>query len=244
MAFAAVNGLDMYYEIHGDEDGSPLLLLHGGMASTPETWIPFFASFFRVIAPEQMGQGRTADLVDRPFHYHGMAEDTVELMRQLGIESASVIGYSDGGIVGLDMAIHHPKRVTKLVVTGAMARFDGNTKETQEFLLEFDPESEPVWDDYAQRSPDGAEHWPAVLRRLKLMWCVEPSFTSEELRSIQAPTLVIIGDRDIVTPEHSVEMFRVIPQAQLCVVPNAEHGTMPGEQVLTFLQESSSQSDE
>ena len=129
MTFAAVNGIDMYYEIHGD--GSPLLLLHGGMASTPEKWIPFFAPHFRVIAPEQMGQGRTADLVDRPLHYHDMAEDTLELMSQLGIGSARVIGYSDGGIIGLDMAIHHPKRVTSLVVTGATARFDGNTPENQ-----------------------------------------------------------------------------------------------------------------
>jgi pimeloyl-ACP methyl ester carboxylesterase len=242
MTFAAVNGIDMYYEIHGD--GSPLLLLHGGMASTPEKWIPFFAPHFRVIAPEQMGQGRTADLVDRPLHYHDMAEDTLELMSQLGIGSARVIGYSDGGIIGLDMAIHHPKRVTSLVVTGATARFDGNTPENQEFLRHFDPDSEPVWDEYAQLSPDGAEHWAIVLERLKRMWCVEPSFTNEDLRSIEAPTLVIVGDRDIVTPEHAVEMFRAIPRAQLCVVPNAEHGAMPGEHVLTFLHEPSSQSDE
>jgi pimeloyl-ACP methyl ester carboxylesterase len=242
MSFAAVNGLEMFYETHGD--GAPLLLLHGGMASTPEKWIPFFAAHFRVIAPEQMGQGRTADLVNRPFHYHDMAEDTVELMRQLGTESASVVGYSDGGIVGLDMAIHHPERVTKLAVTGANSRVDGYTEENQEFLRGFDPETELVWDDYAQHSPDGADHWPVVLGRLKLMWSVEPGFTNEELGSIEASTLLIIGDRDIVTTEHAVEMFRAIPRAQLCVAPNAEHGVMPGEQVLTFLQESSSQSDE
>jgi len=86
MSYVAVNGLDMYYEVHGD--GPPLLLLHGGSGSIPEKWISFFTPHFRVIAPEQMGHGRTADLVDRPFHYHQMAEDTVELMRQLGIESA------------------------------------------------------------------------------------------------------------------------------------------------------------
>jgi pimeloyl-ACP methyl ester carboxylesterase len=235
MPFATVNGIDMHYETHGG--GSPLLLLHGGMASIPEKWIPFFAPHFHVIAPEQMGQGRTADLVDRPFHYHDMAEDTVDLMRQLGIERAGVIGYSDGGIVGLDMAIHHPSRVTKLVVTGATARFDGNTHENQEFLRRFNPGSEPVWDDYAQLSPDGAEHWPVVLERLKRMWCVEPSFTNEELRTIEAPTLIIIGDRDIITPEHALEMFRAIPHAQLCVAPNADHGVMPVEQVLTFLHE-------
>lgn len=235
MSYVAVNGLNMYYEVHGD--GSPLLLLHGGGGSIPEKWIPFFAPHFRVIAPEQMGHGRTADVLDRSFHYHDMAEDTVELMRQLGIESATVVGYSDGGIIGLDMAIHHPERVTKLAVTGANARFDGYTRENQEFARSFDPGSEPVSDGYAQLSPDGAEHWPVVLGRLKPMWEAEPSFTTEELQRIEAPTLLVIGDRDIVTPEHAVEMFRTIPGAQLCVVPNAGHGVMPEETVLGFLQE-------
>lgn len=235
MPCVAVNGLNMYYEVHGE--GSPLLLLHGGGGSIPEQWIPFFTPPFRVIAPEQMGHGRTADLVDRPFHYHDMAEDTVELMRRLGIESAVVVGYSDGGIIGLDMAIHHPERVTKLAVTGANARFDGYTAENQEFARSFDPLSEPVSEKYAQLSPDGAEHWPVVLGRLKPMWAAEPSFTNEELQSIDAPTLLVIGDRDIITPEHAVEMFRTIPGAQLCVVPNASHGTMPKETVLTFLHE-------
>src|SRR5207249_3952438 len=101
--------------------------------------IPFFSSHFRVIAPELMGHGRTADLVDRPFHYHDMAEDTVELMRQLEIESAAVVGYSDGGIIALDMAVHHPERVTRLAVTGANARFDGYTAENREFARSFDP---------------------------------------------------------------------------------------------------------
>lgn len=174
-----------------------------------------------------MGHGRTADLVDRPFHYHDMAEDTVELMRQLGIESAVVVGYSDGGIIGLDMAIHHPERVTKLAVTGANARFDGYTEENQEFAHSFDPGSEPVSDAYARLSPDGAAHWPVLLGRLKPMWISEPSFSDEELQSIRAPTLLVIGDRDIVTPDHAVEMFRAIPAAQLCVVPNAGHGAMP-----------------
>jgi len=235
MPHVAVTGLDMYYEIHGD--GLPLLLLHGGSSSIPEKWIPFFTPQFQVIAPEQMGHGRTADLVDRPFHYHDMAEDTVELMRQLGIESAVVVGYSDGGIIGLDMAIHHPERVTKLAVTGANARFEGYTTENQELARSFDPLSQPVSDGYAQLSPDGAEHWPVVLGRLKTMWAAEPSFPNEELQRIRAPTLLVIGDRDIVTPEHAVEMFRTIPGAQLCVVPNAGHGTMPQEAVLRFLQE-------
>jgi pimeloyl-ACP methyl ester carboxylesterase len=90
MPYLAVNVLNMYYEIHGD--GQPMLLLRGGANSIPDKWIPLFAPHFRVIAPEQMGHGRTADLVDRPFHYHRMAEDTAELMRELEIESAAVVG--------------------------------------------------------------------------------------------------------------------------------------------------------
>ena len=235
MPYAVVNDLNMFYEVQGG--GPPLLLLHGGSGSIPGKWIPSFTPHFRVVAPEQMGHGRTADLVDRPFHYHDMAEDTVELMRQLGIESAVVVGYSDGGIIGLDMAIHHPERVTKLAVTGANARFEGYTTENQELARSFDPLSQPVSDGYAQLSPDGAEHWPVVLGRLKTMWAAEPSFTNEELQSIEAPTLLVVGDRDIVTPEHAVEMFRTIPGAQLCIVPDAGHGVMPEETVLTFLRE-------
>jgi pimeloyl-ACP methyl ester carboxylesterase len=235
MSYLAVNGLDMYYEVHGN--GSPLLLLHGGSGWIPEKWIPSFTPHFRVVAPEQMGHGRTADLVDRPFHYHDMADDTVELMRQLEIETAVVVGYSDGGIIGLDMAIHHPERVTKLAVTGANARFDGYTAQNQEWVVSLDPDTQPVSDDYVRLSPDGAGHWPVLLGRLQPMWANEPSFTEDELESIKAPTLLIIGDRDIVTPEHAVEMFRTIPRAQLCVVPNAGHGVMPNETVLAFLQE-------
>ena len=99
------------------------------------------------------GHGYTADVMDRSFHYHDMAEDTVELMDQLGIESAVVVGYSDGGIIGLDMAVHHPERVTKLAVTGANARFDGYTTENKEWIRGFDPGTLPVSEPYAQLSP-------------------------------------------------------------------------------------------
>jgi pimeloyl-ACP methyl ester carboxylesterase len=235
LPYAAVNGLNMYYEVHAE--GPPLLLLHGGSGSIPEKWIPYFSPPFQVIAPEQMGHGRTADVMDRPFHYRDMAEDTVELMRQLEIESAAVVGYSDGGIIGLDIAIHHPERVTKLAVTGANSRTDGYTAENLEWARSFDPDAARVSDDYARLSPDGPGHWPIVLARLKPMWMAEPSFTPEQLRSITAPTLIIIGDEDIVTPEHAVEMFRTIPGAQLCVLPSAGHGVMPKETVLAFLQD-------
>ena len=236
MSYAAVNGLNMYYEVHGD--GPPLLLLHGGTGSISASWIPFFSPPFRVIAMEQMGHGRTADLMDRTFHYHDMADDTVELMRQLGIESAVVVGYSDGGIIGLDMAIHHPERVTKLAITGANSRTDGYSVENLEWARTFDPADQPISEAYGRLSPDGAEHWPIFLGRLQPMWAAEPSFTREEMQSVKAPTLIIIGDEDIVTPEHAIEMFRTIPRAHLCVVPHSGHGVMPKETILAFLSES------
>jgi pimeloyl-ACP methyl ester carboxylesterase len=235
MPYASVNGLHMYYEIHGS--GPPLLLLHGGTGSIQEALIPSFARQFQVVAMEQMGHGRTADVMDRSFHYHDMAEDTVELMRQLGIASAVIVGFSDGGIIGLDIAIHHPDRVTKLAVTGANARTDGYTVENFEWVRTLDPDAEPVSDSYRSLSPDGSEHWPIFLGRLRSMWALEPSFGSEQLGRIAAPTLLIIGDADIVTPEHGVERFRTIPGSRLCVVPHAGHGVMPTETVLTFLNE-------
>jgi len=235
MPYAAVNRLNMYYEVHGE--GPPLLLLHGGTGSIPTKWIPHFSDQFRVIAMEQMGHGRTADVIDRPFHFHDMAEDTVELMRQLRIESAVIVGYSDGGIIGIDIAIHHPERVMRLAVTGANSRVDGYTAENLEWARTFRPAELPISDTYARLSPDGPDHWPIVLGRLQRMWPVEPNFTREEMQSIKAPTLIIIGDDDIVTPEHAVEMFRTIPNAQLCVVPHAGHGVMPKEAILAFLNE-------
>ena len=235
MPYAAVNGLKVYYEVHGF--GPPLLLLHGGTGSIPEAWIPYFTPRFRVVAAEFMGHGRTADAMDRLFHYHDLAEDMVELLRQLEIDRAVVVGYSDGGIIGLDMAINHPACVTRLVTTGANARVDGYTTENQVWIRTFDPSEVPVSAAYARLSPDGPEHWPVLLGRLKPMWIVEPHFTHEELRLIAAPTLIIIGDGDIVTPEHAVEMYRTIPNAQLCVVPHAGHGAMPQEIVLAFLEE-------
>jgi len=155
----------------------------------------------------------------------------------LDVESAVVVGYSDGGVIGLDLAIHHPERVTKLSVTGANCRPDGYSAENQKWVRTFDPAVEPVSESYGRLSPDGPGHWPIVLGRLKPMWIAEPSFTPEQLQGIRAPTLIIIGDEDIVTPEHAVEMFRTIPGAQLCVVPHAGHGVLPKETVLTFLQE-------
>lgn len=243
-AYADVNGLHLYYEVHGS--GQPLLLLHGGtcLIGVPPMGLDAFASMFQVIAPEQMGHGHTADDAGRAFHYHDLAETTVELLDHLKIDSTSVVGLSDGGIVGLDLAIHHPERVTRLAVSGTNFRADGCTPEGLQWLLSTTPDDWPreLREAYERVSPDGPRHWPLVLQRLQHMWAVEPDYTAEQLAGITAPTLIIAGDHDLVTPEHTLALFRAIPNAQLCVLPDTGHGTMPVDTVITFLTRPASSS--
>ena len=237
--YADINGLRMYYETFGE--GPPLLILHGGTSSIEmrrPVW-PFFAGPFQVIAPEQMGHGRTADAPDRAFHYHDMAEDTVELLHQLRIDSVRILGNSDGGIVGLDMAIHHPDLVSKLVITGAGFSVAAYSADEWNELMTIAPDEwfPPFHENYDRLSPDGPSHWPVFFERMRRMWMVEPNFTPDQLAGIQAPTLIIAGDRDQIEPEHTVALFRAIPNAQLCVVPNEGHGVLPKETALAFLTE-------
>ncbi len=235
--FADVNELHMYYAVQGE--GPPLVQLHGGTCTSDQLGVELFAERFRVIAPEQMGHGRTGDDMSRPFRYHDMAQDTVALLRYLKVKRASVLGFSDGGIVGLDLAIHHPELVSNLVVTGANFTTDGYTESGREFIMTAEPQDWPqeIREDYDRLSPDGPDHWPVVLERLRRMWLHEPNFTVEQLGRITAPTLVIVGDRDMIELEHSVALFRAIPDAQLCVVPGASHGAMPEQTILNFLRE-------
>jgi pimeloyl-ACP methyl ester carboxylesterase len=188
-------------------------------------------------APERLGPRR--DAMDREFHYHDMAEDTVALLHQLNVASALVFGFSDGGMIGLDMAIHHPDLVVKLAVTGANFRTDAYSAGTLEWLLTVAPDQWPkeFREEFERLSPDGPSHWPVVLPRIQRMWAVEPDYTDEQMASIKAPTLVIVGDRDVITPEHSVAMFRAIHDAHLCVVPRAGHGAMAKEAVVSFFKE-------
>ena len=237
MPYAPVNGLNLYYEVHGA--GPPLLLLNGGACAieVPPLGLRTFAETRQVIACDPMGHGRTADNLERAFHYHDLAEDAVGLLRQLDIDRADIVGFSDGGNTALDIAIHHPDRVGKLVLTGANFNTTGTNAESLEWVLTTKPEDWPPFlrDVHRQRSPDGPEGWARLLGRLQPMWRSEPDFSLEELGRITASTLIIVGDRDIVSAEHAVAMFRAIPGSSLCIVPGAEHGVMPMETVLAFL---------
>ncbi len=227
--YAAVHGLKMYYEIHGQ--GESLLLLHGGLGSIP-VWpeaLEHFSRSYRVIAPEQMGHGRTADDPSRLMDYHAMAEDTVELLRQLDIKEVYVLGWSDGGILGFDLAINHPSLVKKLAVSGAS--FSPNDPpgplDAPDTIPSF------IREPYERLSPDGASHWPVLLRRLRTMWLTQPNISPDQFLKIRAPTLVIAGDQDFYTPEYTVRMWRAIPHAQLWIAPNSTHG-LPKKRAALF----------
>jgi len=226
-AYVDAGGVNTYYESHGE--GEPLLLLHGRLC-TIETFFgqtPELAKRYRVILPERRGHGRTAD-VDGPITYEAMASDTVAFMEALGVESAHLVGCSDGAIVGMLVAMRRPELVRKLVSISGNFDCEGLTDEGRAFLESMQPDTfiPMLVDMYKKASPDGPEHWPVVFEKVRRMALSEPKITPAELGSIKAPTLVMAADRDLMTLEHTLALFRAIPEAQLCIVPGATHALL------------------
>jgi pimeloyl-ACP methyl ester carboxylesterase len=220
----------MYYEEHGE--GEPLLLMHGGCC-TVETFsglTPELANRYRVILPERRGHGRTAD-VGGPISYDLMAQDTIAFMEATDISSAHLVGYSDGACVGILVAMSRPDLVKKFVSISGCFDVNGETKEWMTFAqsatpetIEHHPTLAKLVEMYKQTTPDGPGHFPIVFEKIRRMWLEEPKIPPQNLSRITAPTLIMAGDRDVITLEHTIEMFRAIPKAQLCVVPGSSHG--------------------
>jgi pimeloyl-ACP methyl ester carboxylesterase len=215
-----------------DEDGSgePLVLLHGGLC-TNETWAaqtPVLAQRFRVVAPERRGHGHTAD-VSGPLTYAVMASDTVAFLDKIIGGPADLVGWSDGGIVGLMVAIARPDLVGKLVVISANYDTTGFAPEAEEMSANMAPDSEDMAmfrGLYEMHSPDGPEHWPVFFAKVMEMMQREPHIPVGDLARISAPTLVVSGDDDLVSLEHSVALFRAVPNSELAVVPGASHAVV------------------
>ena len=226
--YADVEGIHTWYDEHGD--GDPLVLLHGGMC-TNETWaaqVPAFAERFRVLAPERRGHGHTGD-VDGPLHYADMASDTIGFLEQVVAGPAHLVGWSDGGIIGLLVALRCPDLVRKLVVIGTNYDTAGLAPGVDDMLAAMDPVGEEVAmfrDAHGAHSPDGAEHWPVFFSKFIAMARSEPHIDVAELAAIAAPTLVVVGDDDMVSLEHSVALYRAIPGAELAVIPGTSHAAM------------------
>lgn len=232
--YLQAGGVRTYIEQHGT--GEPLLLLHGGFETVD--MLPFLTEHLarhrRVIAPERRGHGRTADQAG-PITYEAMARDTAAVMDALGIETADVVGYSDGANIGLLLAIAAPERVRRLVLVSGNFHADGMTEAFHRGLRMARADSfEPHFAEaYRALSPDGAEHWPVVFEKLQRMMLEEPRLRADDLERIEAPTLVLAGDRDYVAVSHTVAMFEAIPNARLCIVPGGSHGLLTEQPQLT-----------
>jgi pimeloyl-ACP methyl ester carboxylesterase len=226
--------------------GEPLVLLHGGLC-TNEVWAAQtqpFAQHFRVIAPERRGHGHTADVAG-PLTYTAMAADMIGLLDQVVDMPAHLVGHSDGGIVALMIAIARPDLVAKLVAISANYDPSGIAPEIQDMFARTAPDSTEMAtlrEPYEKHSPDGPEHWPIVYEKFVELIRREPNISLEELARISAPTLVLVGDDDIVLLEHTVAMFRAIPKSELAVIPGTSHAVLTEKPellnpiVLDFLQ--------
>jgi pimeloyl-ACP methyl ester carboxylesterase len=237
--YAPVNGLQMWYERHGE--GRPLVLLHGNLSTIGVDFggiIPSLAKGRQVIGVEQQAHGHTAD-IDRPLSIQQWADDTAALLGHLGIERADLFGYSSGSTVALQLAIEQPQLVGKLVLASASYRLDGLHPGLMDNIQELKPEhlaGTPFEQDYAKVAPNPGD-WPKLIEKVTRMDADLPEWTADDIRNLAAPTMLIIGDSDIVKPEHAVEMFRLLgggvigdlaglPRSRLAVLPGTTHVTL------------------
>lgn len=224
--YAALNGIHVYYETYGK--GPPLVLLHGGAGSGAqfEKQIPVFAPRFRLIVPDACAQGRTTDRPG-PLSYHAMAEDVRALLDHLQVKRADLLGWSDGGVVALDLAMHHPERVRRVVAFGANYRADGLNAEDVAWnqtaqAKDFGPDMRRFYDSVA---PDSS-HYEVAMNKVIALWRDEPNWNEADLARIAAPVLVVAGEHDVVRQDHTEAMARAIPHATLWIVPGASHSVL------------------
>lgn len=219
-----VGDIKIYVEQYGK--GEPIIFLHGGLGSA-RSWsdqVDYFSKHYRVITPESRGQGRTTD-TDAALTYHLMAEDMVRLMDKLKIPSAYIVGWSDGGNIGIDMAIHHPTRVKKLVAYGANINPAGLQNHFLEYLRTAKPEKmqRDNGSDFLALSAH-PEKLPIIVEKIRKMWLTEPQFTSAQLAGISVPTLIMDGQQEeLIRPDHAPEIAAAIPNAKLIMLPDVGH---------------------
>lgn len=243
--YANVNGLRLYYEVHGQ--GTPVVLLHGALSNIENSFgklLPTLACGHQVIAVEYQAHGHTADIT-RPLTTEQIADDVSELLRQLRIERADVMGYSMGGLAALQFAARHPEQLRRLVLISSGFGQGAWTPELKQFMASIDPQNAP-WADYwkaeFQKYAPRPEQWPAPLVRIKESFATSRDLTAQQVAAVNAPTLIVVGDRDVVPLDHILVLYRTLPHAQLAILPNTDHypgvpahGAQVAEMAVTFL---------
>jgi pimeloyl-ACP methyl ester carboxylesterase len=246
-----INGLSLYYEVHGElglSNPPPLLLIPGAFMATGSMspWVSAFAETRSVIVFDQQGHGRTPESA-RAMSYEQFADDAAALLRALQVERADVMGYSQGGGVALQLALRHPTLVTKLVTLSATYRQDGWYPSVLEGIKSASAATfagTPVEQAFKNHTPDNAA-FDAYVQKMKVLNIDDQNISDAQMRSISAPTMVIVGDADGVKPEHAVAMFELrgggdeeaaasgvlqqVPAARLVILPAMSHVGISGE---------------
>lgn len=227
--YASVNGLNMYYEIHGS--GRPLVLMHGGLLTIDMSFgrvLPGFAVSRQAIGVELQGHGHTAD-THRALTLDGLADDIVGLLDLLGIERADLFGFSLGGLVATQLAVTRPERVDRVVLAATHFRPDGYYDDVRDPALFATSTRMPTQEDfdamreaYARVAPDPT-HFLAFMEKASAAVGTFTGWSPDELGSIKARTLVMVGDNDFVRVEHAAELRQLIPDSQLAVLPDTTH---------------------
>ena len=214
--YADIRGFKMYYEVYGA--GKPLLIIHGNGGSIKDfkNQIPYFAKNYQVILADSRAQGKSTDTSDS-LTYEMMADDLNALLTKLRVDSCYVIGWSDGGIDGLLLAMRHPEKVKKLAITGANLWPDTTAVEPDLFQ----------WIVSTNDSLAKVPQIPAVKVQKKLLnlMVFNPHISTADLKKVRCPTLVIGGDNDVILPKHTMVIAQAIPQSYLWILPNSGHST-------------------
>ena len=223
--YVDARGVRTYYDELGT--GDPVVLLHGGGGGA-DSWLgqrPGLAERYRVLIPERRGHGRSPD-VDGPVTMEIFAADTAAFIEALELGPAHVIGWSDGGKVGMSLALNRPDLVRKLVLIGAELTEAGGTVANQALLTPEGLESLKTFfrQLYEPLSPDGPEHFDVVFAKWRQMWENLPDVDLTALKALPMPVLLMQGDDDCVRIEHTAEVARAIPDARVAVVPGTSHG--------------------
>ncbi|WP_157018903.1 alpha/beta fold hydrolase [Mesorhizobium xinjiangense] len=230
-----VNGMQMYYEVSGE--GDPLIVLHGAYMNIPSMGpiIPMLAKSHKVYALEFQGHGRTTD-IDRPITYPNLADDVAQFMDAVGIGKADLFGYSMGAAAGLQVAIRHPDKVNRLAAASVAYDFEGWQPAFKEFVPQMTVEmflDMPFAEEYRELAAD-PEGFPALVEKLIALEH-EPMAWEADVRALQTPVLIVTGDADVATLEHSVALFRLLgggvmgdmgeplPESRLAVLPATSH---------------------
>jgi pimeloyl-ACP methyl ester carboxylesterase len=244
MPTADIDGLPLWYEEHGDPDGPPLIALHGGVTTFGWSFdhvLPWLTKGRRVIGVELQGHGHTPD-TGRPMSVNRFADDIAELLDHLGIERADLWGYSLGALTATGVAVRHPEKVRRLVLAAVNIRPDGyhpeiTAPEQDDPRLPTQEEFEEWKAAYEAVAPDPNNLFP-FLERMQPVVHEWEGWTDDEVRSVTAPTMLVIGDNDFVRLDHAAEMLGLFPDCRLAVLPGTKHTEVMRrtEQLRTFVE--------